>query len=68
MQAQISITNRSRYDKYQSRFMEVLGRFRGRLLAADENPKVEEGSWEYQKVILLSFSGYRIISGVAGLA
>ncbi|MFF1505672.1 DUF1330 domain-containing protein [Streptomyces sp. NPDC058316] len=44
-----------RYEKYQSWFVEVLGRFRGRLLTAGENPEVEEGSWEYQKVILLPF-------------
>ncbi|MGK4585462.1 DUF1330 domain-containing protein [Kitasatospora sp. HPMI-4] len=53
--AQLTITDRSRYNRYQSRFMEVLGRFRGRLLAADENPSVEEGAWGHQKVVLLSF-------------
>jgi uncharacterized protein (DUF1330 family) len=53
--AQLSITDRSRYDRYQARFLEVLSRFQGRLLAADENPAVEEGSWEHQKVVLLAF-------------
>lgn len=53
--AQISITNRDSYNRYQSRFMEVFGRFKGRLLAADANPHIVEGSWERDKVILMSF-------------
>jgi uncharacterized protein (DUF1330 family) len=33
--AQISITDREAYDRYQARFMEVFMKFNGRLLAAD---------------------------------
>ena len=53
--AQISITNRDAYNKYQARFMDVFGRFKGSLLAADEGPQVVEGSWDRQKVVLMSF-------------
>jgi uncharacterized protein (DUF1330 family) len=53
--AQLTIHDRARYDRYQSRFMDVLQRHKGRLLAADENPRVEEGRWEREKVVLLSF-------------
>ncbi|MDP1739218.1 MAG: DUF1330 domain-containing protein [Caulobacter sp.] len=53
--AQISITDRAAYDRYQARFMEVFLRFKGRLLAADEAPLVIEGGWERDKVILMSF-------------
>src|SRR6266436_4693507 len=53
--AQISITDRELYDRYQARFMEVFRRFKGRLLAADERPLVLEGTWDRQKVILMSF-------------
>jgi uncharacterized protein (DUF1330 family) len=53
--AQISITNRDAYDRYQARFMEVFRRFKGRLLAADEEPRVVEGEWDRQKLILMSF-------------
>lgn len=53
--AQISITDRAAYDRYQARFMEVFLRFGGRLLAADESPSVEEGCWDRDKVILMSF-------------
>ena len=35
--------------------MGVLKRFKGRLLAADECPLVLEGTWERDKVVLLSF-------------
>ena len=52
---QIAIHDRERYNRYQSRFMDVLKPFKGRLLAADERPSVIEGGWEYQKVILLAF-------------
>jgi uncharacterized protein (DUF1330 family) len=53
--AQISIHDRARYDHYVSQFMGVLAGFDGRLLAADESPAVLEGTWPYQKVILLEF-------------
>lgn len=42
--AQLTITDREAYGRYQARFMEVFARFQGRLLAADEAPKVEEGA------------------------
>jgi uncharacterized protein (DUF1330 family) len=53
--AQISITHRSTYDRYQAAFMEVMKQFKGTLLAADEQPQIEEGHWQHEKVILLSF-------------
>jgi len=53
--AQLTIHDRTLYGRYQSRFMDVLKRHRGRLLAADECPRVVEGSWQREKVVLLSF-------------
>jgi uncharacterized protein (DUF1330 family) len=53
--AQISITDQDSYNRYQARFMEVFGRFKGRLLAADASPQVVEGPWDREKVILMSF-------------
>ena len=53
--AQLKITNRAAYDRYQAKFMGVMKRFQGRLLAADEKPQVIEGEWESDKVVLLSF-------------
>jgi len=53
--AQLKITDRATYDRYQAKFMGVMKRFQGRLLAADESPKGLEGKWERDKVVLLSF-------------
>lgn len=53
--AQLRFTNRDAYDRYQARFMEVFTRFSGRLLAADEDPRVIEGDWDREKVVIMSF-------------
>jgi len=53
--AQLKITGRAAYDRYQSKFMGVMKRFQGRVLAADESPKVIEGNWDRDKLVLLSF-------------
>jgi uncharacterized protein (DUF1330 family) len=53
--AQISIHDRERYDRYAARFLPVLSRYGGRLLAADEKPEVVEGAWSYQKIVIMSF-------------
>ena len=38
--AQLKFTRRELYDRYQSRFMGVFKKFKGKLLAADERPVV----------------------------
>jgi uncharacterized protein (DUF1330 family) len=43
--AQLTITDRAAYGRYQDRFIGVLKLFNGRLLAADECPLVLEGTW-----------------------
>ncbi len=53
--AQITIHDRGRYDGYVARFLGVLQKFQGRLLAADESPVVLEGEWPHRKVILIAF-------------
>ncbi|MGE3249750.1 MAG: DUF1330 domain-containing protein [Hyphomonadaceae bacterium] len=53
--AQITITDREAYNRYQARFMDVFRQFKGRLLAAEERPRVLEGAWDREKVILMSF-------------
>ena len=53
--AQLRFTDRAAYDRYQMRFMDVFRRYRGTLLAADEHPQVVEGSWDREKVVLMSF-------------
>lgn len=53
--AQLRLTDRTAYDKYQMRFMDVFRRYHGTLLAADERPQVVEGSWDREKLVLMSF-------------
>ena len=54
--AVFSITDRVAYGRYQTQFMDVLNRYKGRLLAADEHPMVVEGDWGREKVVMLSFA------------
>jgi uncharacterized protein (DUF1330 family) len=53
--AQLRFTDRDAYNRYQAAFMEVFRRYSGTLLAADEAPRVIEGEWDRDKVVLMSF-------------
>jgi uncharacterized protein (DUF1330 family) len=53
--AQLKFTHRDAYNRYQAAFMEVFQRYSGTLLAADEAPRVIEGEWDRDKVVLMSF-------------
>ena len=52
---QLKMTDRVAYDRYQARFFDVFRNFGGRLLSADEHPEVLEGSWDRDKLVLMSF-------------
>jgi uncharacterized protein (DUF1330 family) len=55
--AQLKIRDRELYGRYMSRFMPVLQQYNGRLLAADEEPRVLEGQWwDRNKVVLMAFT------------
>jgi len=54
--AQLKMTDRATYDRYQARFFDVFRKFNGRLLAADEQPRVLEGAWPYDKLVMMSFA------------
>ena len=53
--AQLKFTRRELYDRYQSRFMGVFKKFKGKLLVADERPVVLEGEWPRDKVVIMEF-------------
>jgi len=53
--AQLKFKDRSTYNRYQAAFAPVFARFKGTLLAADDQPTVLEGEWPRDKVVLLSF-------------
>lgn len=53
--AQLKFKDRERYNRYQARFADVFRKFRGRLVAADEHPRVVEGDNGPDKVVVLEF-------------
>lgn len=53
--AQLKMTDRAAYDRYQARFFDVFKKYGGRLLAADEHPRVLEGAWPFDKLVMMSF-------------
>jgi len=53
--AQLKFTRRELYDRYQSRFMDVFKKFKGKVLVADAHPVVLEGDWPRDKVVILEF-------------
>jgi uncharacterized protein (DUF1330 family) len=53
--AALKFTDRVAYNRYQAAFMEVFQQHSGTLLAADESPQVVEGTWDREKVVLMSF-------------
>jgi uncharacterized protein (DUF1330 family) len=55
--AQLRIHDTERYGRYMSRFMPVLEKYSGKLLAADDTPRVLEGEWwDRNKVVLMEFA------------
>src|SRR3974390_1807835 len=53
--AQLRLRDLAAYRRYQAQFFEVMRPFKGRLLVADEAPRVLEGSWQQDKVVLIWF-------------
>jgi uncharacterized protein (DUF1330 family) len=53
--AQLKFTNLEAYRRYQKAFPAVFAKFDARVLAADESPRVLEGSWPRDKVVILAF-------------
>lgn len=51
----MTIHDRAEYETYVRGFMDVFRRFNGRVLAAKDAPTPLEGSWPYDRTILLSF-------------
>jgi uncharacterized protein (DUF1330 family) len=55
--AQLRIHDAERYGRYMARFMPVLDKYNGKLLAADESPRALEGQWwDRNKVVLIEFA------------
>lgn len=53
--AQLKFTRRELYSRYAAAFPAVFKKFKGALIAADENIEILEGQWDRDKVVMLSF-------------
>lgn len=58
--AQITITDRQVYGKYEAGFMDVFTRYDGRLLSVEENAHVLEGDWSCTRTVLAEFPSKEI--------
>jgi uncharacterized protein (DUF1330 family) len=55
MITRMTIHDRSQYDKYEERFMDIFETFEGKLLSVDEEPQVIAGEWNATRSILIEF-------------
>lgn len=53
--AQLKFTDIEAYRRYQRAFPAVFATFNARVLVADEVPRVLEGDWPRDKVVILAF-------------
>ena len=53
--AQLKFTDIDAYRRYQKAFPAVFAKFNAKVLVADESPRVLEGDWPRDKVVILAF-------------
>ena len=53
--ANVKFAKEELYRRYQARFVDVFKQFKGRLLVADEAPKVLDGTFAHDKVVVMQF-------------
>lgn len=53
--AQLKFTDIDAYRRYQKAFPAVFAGFNAKVLVADESPRVLEGEWPRDKIVILSF-------------
>jgi len=53
--AQIDIHDPASYEKYLATADRVFARFNGEYLAVDRQPQVLEGSWSYERLVIIRF-------------
>jgi uncharacterized protein (DUF1330 family) len=58
--AALKFTDRDAYSRYQAAFMDVFRRHAGTVLAADEAPRVVEGEWDRDEVVVMAFSDEQV--------
>jgi uncharacterized protein (DUF1330 family) len=53
--AQIRIADREEYQKYLDGYDEIFARYKGMVMAVDEEPELLEGEWPYSRTVLIRF-------------
>jgi uncharacterized protein (DUF1330 family) len=53
--AQLKFTDIEAYRRYQKAFPAVFAKFNAKVLVADEAPRVLEGDWPRDKIVILEF-------------
>ena len=53
--ATIKIVDREEYAKYEAGFLEIFQRYKGKVLAVDENVRLLEGEWPATRTVILEF-------------
>jgi uncharacterized protein (DUF1330 family) len=53
--AQLKFTDIDAYRRYQKAFPAVFAKFNAKVLVADESPRVLEGDWPRDKMVILAF-------------
>jgi uncharacterized protein (DUF1330 family) len=54
--AQITIHDRDQYREYEEGFDKVIEGYDGKVLAVDDRPTVLEGTWHWNRVVVIRFS------------
>ncbi len=57
--AQIDIEDPDEYRSYEAGFVELLARYRGEILVAEDHPRVLEGEWSCTRTAVVRFRGER---------
>jgi uncharacterized protein (DUF1330 family) len=52
---ELTISDRAEYARYEAGFMPIWQKYRGELLAVEEQPSVLEGEWPHTRTVLLRF-------------
>ena len=53
--AQIEIHDRNEYNQYEAGFLEIFSKYKGEILAVEEDPNLLEGEWPYTRTVLIRF-------------
>lgn len=53
--ADINVTNNEQYKSYQEKVPETVKKYGGRFIVRGGNPKVIEGDWDTQRLVVIEF-------------